>query len=142
MWQSVCGGRKSSKSGDTKSCGCYSIERLTGKNNHEYRHDLSKKERDEHKNRRYCPKNWAWRRRVFVRDDYTCQNCGCRGKSIAAHHIYSYHSHKKLRYTTSNGVTLCVKCHRKFHKEYGYKFNTRKQFNKFKKTQQHAHYKT
>jgi hypothetical protein len=45
--------------------------------------------------------------------------------------IESYMSNKKLRLELSNGACLCVSCHTKFHKTYGYGDNTRKQFNEF-----------
>ena len=32
----------------------------------------------------------SWRREVFVRDDFTCQNCGVRSKNITVHHIKSF----------------------------------------------------
>lgn len=125
------------KCGTTISCGCYkrksTSKRMSGKNNPNYRHDLTKEEREENKNRGLCPKNRKWRNKVFKRDNYTCQCCGDnKGGNLEAHHIFSYHSHKHLRHITSNGITLCESCHKKFHKEYGRKSNTRKQFNKFK----------
>lgn len=123
-------------SGGTKSCGCYNQEmRLArkGKNNPNWRHDLTKEEREDNKNRQYCPKNNKWRKKVFERDNHTCQCCGQIGGNLEAHHIYSYHSHKKLRYVTSNGVTLCKSCHKRFHKEFGQKNNTQKQLTKFMK---------
>lgn len=133
------------KSGHTKSCGCYrkfcSYEKMKtrnkennicGKNNPNWNPNLTNEDRENSRIRNHNPKHKIWHKKVFTRDDYTCQCCKQRGGKLAAHHIYSFHSHKHLRYVTSNGVTLCVKCHRKFHKEYGIKNNTRKQFNKFK----------
>lgn len=125
------------KSGATKSCGCYGKWKMSGENNHGYRHDLTQKDREENKNRSYNPKNKKWRGKVFARDGCMCQICGTKDRTIQAHHIYSWRSHKKLRYVTSNGVTLCKNCHKKFHKEYGYGNNTRKQFTAFKNTYAH-----
>lgn len=56
-----------------------------------------------------------WRDAVFVRDDYTCQNCGRRGGSLNAHHISPWANDKERRYDVSNGVTLCEQCHKKVH---------------------------
>lgn len=78
-----------------------------------------------------------WRNLVFRRDDYTCRDCGARGRKINAHHIkefsvllkdflklYSQFSVFDDRNTLlrlamtyepfwdiSNGKTLCKKCH-------------------------------
>lgn len=122
------------KSGHTKSCGCYKIEKISGKNNYGYRHDLTKEERKEMEGRRTLkPKYERWRKKVFKRDNYTCQCCGQYSGSLVAHHVYSWHSHKKLRRTTSNGIVLCKQCHKNFHKQFTNKNNTRKQLNKFLK---------
>lgn len=56
-----------------------------------------------------------WRRSVFERDNYTCQMCHERGVKLNAHHIYSYAFFPDLRYTTSNGITLCTECHKRVH---------------------------
>lgn len=60
-----------------------------------------------------------WRKLVFERDKYTCQMCGERGGILNAHHIERYRNNIKRRTDVSNGITLCVKCHRKLHKEEG-----------------------
>lgn len=120
------------KNGHTKSCGCLQIESVSGENNKLWRYDLTKEDRENNKNRGLCPKNYKWRTKVFIRDNYTCRCCGDnKSGKLQVHHIYSYHSHKKLRYVTTNGITLCEKCHKEFHKEFGRKHNTRKQLNKF-----------
>ena len=56
-----------------------------------------------------------WRKAVFERDNYTCQNifCGKRGGYLEAHHIRSYAEHPELRLEISNGVTLCRSCHKR-----------------------------
>lgn len=56
-----------------------------------------------------------WRRAVFERDDYTCQNkeCGHRGGDLEAHHVKPWSTFPELRYSVDNGLTLCLKCHRK-----------------------------
>lgn len=54
-----------------------------------------------------------WRRRVYERDDYTCQGCFVRGVKLQAHHIKSWANFPDLRYEVSNGLTLCIECHKR-----------------------------
>ena len=54
-----------------------------------------------------------WRRSVFDRDDYTCQQCGQRGGKLQADHIKPFSLFPHLRLVLSNGRTLCVGCHKK-----------------------------
>jgi len=68
-----------------------------------------------------------WRKSIFERDNYTCQDCKERGKELEAHHIYPFSkiitkykidTLKKaidcnLMWDTNNGKTLCKKCHKK-----------------------------
>lgn len=54
-----------------------------------------------------------WRKVVFERDNYTCQNCKKRGIYIMAHHLKSWAKYSRLRYVISNGLTLCKTCHAK-----------------------------
>lgn len=54
-----------------------------------------------------------WRRSVFERDNYTCQDCGERGGDLEADHIMPWATHPDLRYELSNGRTMCKTCHRK-----------------------------
>lgn len=68
---------------------------------------------------RNTPEYAKWRKLVFERDNYTCQMCGERGGILNAHHIERYRNNIKRRTDVSNGITLCVKCHRKLHKEEG-----------------------
>jgi hypothetical protein len=54
-----------------------------------------------------------WRRNVFHRDNFTCQKCGVRGVYIEAHHVKSFANFPELRFELSNGITVCLKCHKK-----------------------------
>lgn len=56
-----------------------------------------------------------WRKSVFSRDDWTCQECGLRGDKVYLHadHIKPFAYFPELRLDLSNGRTLCVDCHKK-----------------------------
>lgn len=59
-----------------------------------------------------------WRKSVFERDNWTCRECGDRngkGKKVIlnAHHIQSWAKYPELRWYINNGLTLCLKCHKK-----------------------------
>ena len=56
-----------------------------------------------------------WRKNVFERDDYTCQECGQVGGKLCAHHLKEFAKYPELRTDISNGQTLCYNCHYKTH---------------------------
>lgn len=56
-----------------------------------------------------------WRFEVFIRDNFTCLQCGYRGNKLQAHHIKPWAKYKKLRFEIKNGKTLCKTCHKKNH---------------------------
>lgn len=71
--------------------------------------------------KRPTPKEKVWRNAVYHRDSYTCKICGdSNGGNLNAHHILPYNNHKEVRFDVDNGITMCVDCHKKFHKIYGY----------------------
>ena len=85
-------------------------QRMLGGNNPMWKGGDSDKER---RNAEY--KNW--RIAVFVRDEFTCQECGYyngngeKRKDLNAHHIVRWIYSIELRYEVDNGKTLCVPCH-------------------------------
>lgn len=113
-------------SGKTRSCGCAKINP-----------NLS--DEDRLRKHRYVLSGESavkWRKKVFVRDDYTCQLCKLRngnGKKIVlnAHHLDGWNWCKEKRFDLKNGITLCKDCHDAFHKEYGSGNNTKEQFEAF-----------
>lgn len=56
-----------------------------------------------------------WRKKVFIRDNFTCQGKDCDTDSvyITAHHILSFANYPELRFDVNNGITLCKDCHSK-----------------------------
>lgn len=100
-----------------------------GKNNPNYNPDLTNEERI---TRRNYHEYRQWRHDVYVRDNYTCQCCGDTKSGIfQAHHLDGYSNHKEKRTDVDNGITLCRKCHKKFHELYGYHDATKIQFDNF-----------
>lgn len=70
--------------------------------------------------KRKYPEYKLWHKEVLERDHFTCIKCGDdRGGNLEAHHIESYANNKGLRTTVLNGATLCVPCHKDFHRQYG-----------------------
>jgi 5-methylcytosine-specific restriction endonuclease McrA len=58
------------------------------------------------------PKARLCRKEVFVRDNYTCQYCGVRGRDLTIDHIIP--RHKGGKHTWENLVSACRACnHRK-----------------------------
>lgn len=61
----------------------------------------------------------TFRKRVLERDAHSCQVCRLTDVALEVHHLEPYKKHVSLRTTVSNGVTLCVGCHKAFHRTYG-----------------------
>ena len=96
-------------------------------NNSNWNSNLTDKERQLKRNYLEYTK---WRKGVYKRDNYTCQQCGQVGGNLNAHHIESYANNPDLRTTLENGITLCKDCHDNFHHIYGYSC-TRSQYNEW-----------
>lgn len=120
--------------GHTKSCGCLRDEAVTGEGSRFYNPDLTDEERLLNNRYESASKNiYKWRKLIYEKNDYTCQNCSKRGGDLNAHHLDGWHWCKEKRFDVENGATLCVSCHRAFHAEYGIKDNTKQQFLAFLK---------
>jgi hypothetical protein len=86
-------------------------------------------------NFKHLPEYKLWRKSVFERDNYTCQDCKNSNCYLQAHHnksraeIFKQFNILTLNdalackelWDVNNGLTLCKKCHKKT-KSYGKKF--------------------
>jgi hypothetical protein len=104
------------------------IDKVSGENSYLWNSNLTNEEREINRD---FPEYEKWRVKVFKRDNYACQCCGKVGYGLNAHHKDGYHWCNERRTDETNGVTLCEECHEDFHKKYGYKNNTEKQFNEW-----------
>lgn len=68
------------------------------------------------------PSDWDSRRKkVYKRDDYTCQHCGARGGPSGNVELHAHHIVPKSnggRHHLSNLVTICSDCHRAIHGDF------------------------
>lgn len=135
VWKCLCdcGNYKnvsaySLRSGETRSCGCLRPDMMLGVNNHCWNPNLTQEDRIKS---RKTKKDTKWRKSVYTKDNYTCQVCGAKNCKLNAHHLDGWAENPELRYDVTNGVTLCINCHNKFHSIYGKKSIIRKQFQDF-----------
>lgn len=83
-----------------------------GKDCHSYKDGKLAERRGQRFSREYK----RWRFDVFMRDKFTCQDCGDKkGGNLRAHHLKPFADFPELRFTVSNGITLCDPCHDKRH---------------------------
>lgn len=57
------------------------------------------------------------KRSIKMRDK-CCQVCGEQDKPLEVHHIQMQSKYPELAWDTSNLITLCQRCHRKYHDKY------------------------
>lgn len=108
---------------------------LRGVKHPRYNFKLTEKEREKFRYRVNHPETRKWRNNVFQKDNYKCVICN-KGGCLQAHHLNGFHWFKEGRFEIDNGITLCKEHHKNFHKQYGYKNNTKEQFKEYMK---HAH---
>lgn len=95
----------------------------SGENNSNWRADLSEEERI---NKRSYPEYTEFVKRVFARDNYTCQCCGQKHGDLEVHHLNGYSWFIEGRTDETNAILLCSTCHANYHNKYGNK-NVRKE---------------
>ena len=72
-----------------------------------------------------------WKKSCLERDNWTCQKTGIRGEKLHPHHIQNFAQFPEFRFAIDNGITLSEVAHRKFHKKYGIRNNTKEQLEEF-----------
>lgn len=120
------------KFGASRSCGCLRVEvgsKRTKNNNPNWNPELT--ERDRH-SRREDKEYKIWRKSVLSRDNYRCKICNTK-KHLVVHHLNSYAKYRKHRIDIGNGITLCRKCHRRYHTDCGWTNSTKQQFESWRK---------
>ena len=103
---------------------------MTGENSPSYNSNLTDEDRED---RRLCEGYSKWVYSVKENANFTCDICGQHGYDLISHHLDSYNWCKEKRTDVSNGVCLCTKCHKEFHRRYGQGNNTKEQYIEFKK---------
>lgn len=66
-------------------------------------------------------KSPKWQKRrleILNRDNFTCQICGCKEKTLHVHHTIYIPKRKIWEYKDNQLITLCEDCHNKEHYEY------------------------
>lgn len=110
----------------------HSMYGVTGNKHHNYNPEISNKER---MTKRNYQEYKDFRKKVYERDNYTCQVCSDdTGGNLVCHHLNGYHWDKGGRTEPDNGVTLCEGCHVRFHSIYGNRNNDLFQFSQFKES--------
>lgn len=74
-----------------------------------------------------------WREAIYERDGYACRVCGRSTAGLNAHHLYSYDDYPDKRFDLDNGITLCPRCHIRFHNWCGSQGCTAELFNEWLK---------
>lgn len=110
--------------GKTKSCGC--LTKRIGEDHPLYDSSMSKERRFRS---RGTDKMRKWRVIIKQINGNKCVKCNS-GDKLISHHLYSYTLNPDRSEDLDNGVCLCDKCHKEYHKNYG-KFSKQSTFHQF-----------
>lgn len=69
---------------------------------------------------KYCLSLWS--KFIRHRDGNRCIVCGSKGR-LVAHHIFRKSFLEIMKYSTGNGITLCLRCHKEPHEDFNRKAN-------------------
>lgn len=125
-------GENNSNFGKRLECGFkngelnYASIHFKGSNNPNYNPNLTDEERTKNRD---LVENINWRISVFKRDNFKCVIC--EDNKIEAHHLNSYSRFKEQRFDINNGVTLCINCHKSYHKTKGYINATKEKYEEY-----------
>ena len=127
--ENICITNKEFKRSNKHFCdrNCFS-KYIVGKNNTAYNENLSEEDRE---NKRKISGYNKFKSDVLLRDNYRCQLSN-DDKNLEVHHLNCFSDYPNERLLVENGITLSKIIHKLFHLIYGYKHNTKKQFEEFK----------
>ena len=127
LWNCLCSCGKSINvypsnlgKANTTSCGCYHIEKISGKNSNFYNNALS--DEDRNSPRRSCAvvkKRAHHANLIALRSaNYVCKLSGER-RYLRCHHIIPYSKSSELRFDPENLFVIDHRLHKLFHSVYG-----------------------
>jgi len=64
------------------------------------------------------PEYFTWNGAVKLRDNYLCRRCGS-DDNLVSHHIIPVSEAPEFVTDINNGICLCEKCHKEYHRRYG-----------------------
>ena len=111
-----------------RGCRACFFRNNSGEGSYMYNPNLTDEDREERR------KNKAYKdfvKRMLEKNNYTCQITGKKGGVLAVHHLNGYHWCKEGRLDENNVIVICEELHREFHNTYGYKWNTKEQWEEF-----------
>jgi DNA-directed RNA polymerase subunit RPC12/RpoP len=58
-----------------------------------------------------------WKKEILKERNYTCERCGVRGQKLHIHHLEMVCVAPEKIMEKDNVIVVCIKCHKKIHKE-------------------------
>ena len=108
-----CGGGVKDKDNQNRYCSheCFK-DGTTEEHHYNWMGGITKESRRVRNHTEYL----RWARDVKIRDNIKCQACGEVWGRLHSHHIKYFSKYPELRFELSNGITLCITCHKLVHK--------------------------